>query len=191
MEVYEAIEKRRTIRDFEDRPIPPEVLERIISAGLKAPSNNHLRQWEFIVCQDASDKKRLVEAIPFTNNVRDIDRMLDGWGMTDQDQRYTYQEAVPKQHSMIIHAAVVILPCFLVTNPLLKPGTLSDLNYFASIWCCIENMLLAATAEECLASPASPLNPSANGSILTWACPKTTKYPVIYRWATRESSNPK
>lgn len=147
MELYEAIEKRRTIRDFEDRPIPPEVLERIIAAGMKAPTNNHLRQWEFIVCTDPADKKGLVEPIPFQNNAREIDKMLDGWGMTDTDQRYCYQEAVPKQHAMITHAAAVVLPCFLVTNPLLEPKTQSDLNSFASIWCCIENMLLAAAAE--------------------------------------------
>jgi nitroreductase len=147
MELYEAIEKRRTIRDFEARPIPPEVLERIISAGMKAPTNNHLRQWEFVVCTDPADKKRLVEPIPFVNNTGAIDKMLDSWGMTDTDQRYCYQEAVPRQHSMITNAAAVILPCFQVTNPLLEPKTQSDLNSFASIWCCIENMLLAAASE--------------------------------------------
>lgn len=33
------------------------------------------------------------------------------------------------------------------THPLLKPIELSSLNYFASAWCAVENMLLAATAE--------------------------------------------
>ena len=47
MELYEAIEKRRTIRDFEDKPVDMEVIKKILSAGLKAPTNNHLRQWEF------------------------------------------------------------------------------------------------------------------------------------------------
>lgn len=41
MEFYEVIEKRRSIREFEDRPISQEVLERILNAGLKAPSSNH------------------------------------------------------------------------------------------------------------------------------------------------------
>ncbi len=35
MVFYEVIEKRRTIRDFENETIPEEVVERIISAGLK------------------------------------------------------------------------------------------------------------------------------------------------------------
>lgn len=39
MEFYEVIDKRRSIRQFEDREIPREVLERILNAGLKAPSS--------------------------------------------------------------------------------------------------------------------------------------------------------
>jgi nitroreductase len=38
MEFYEVIEKRRTIRDFEKEDIPNDVLERIISAAMKAPN---------------------------------------------------------------------------------------------------------------------------------------------------------
>ena len=45
MEFYEVIDKRRSIRQFEDREIPREVLERILNAGLKAPSSNHQRRW--------------------------------------------------------------------------------------------------------------------------------------------------
>ena len=42
MELYEAIEKRRTIRDFEDKPIEMNIIKKIISAGLKAVSYTHL-----------------------------------------------------------------------------------------------------------------------------------------------------
>ena len=49
MDVYEAIRARRTIRDFEDRQVRMGIIERVIDAGLKAPTNNHLRQWEFVI----------------------------------------------------------------------------------------------------------------------------------------------
>ena len=38
MDVYEAIRARRTIRDFEDRQVGMGTIERIIDAGLKAPT---------------------------------------------------------------------------------------------------------------------------------------------------------
>ena len=49
MGFYEVINKRRTIRQFDQEEIPKEVLERILNAGLKAPSSNHQREWELIV----------------------------------------------------------------------------------------------------------------------------------------------
>ncbi len=45
MDFYEAVEKRRTIRDFENEDIPQAVVERIISAAMKAPTNDHMRDW--------------------------------------------------------------------------------------------------------------------------------------------------
>ncbi len=40
-----------------------------------------------------------------------------------------------------------MIPCFHQPQPLLEPRDLSALNRFASIWCCIENLLIAAAAE--------------------------------------------
>ena len=49
MELYEVLEKRRTYRDFSSREVNDEILNRIISAAFKAPTNDHLRQLEFVV----------------------------------------------------------------------------------------------------------------------------------------------
>lgn len=58
-----------------------------------------------------------------------------------------YHDAVPKQYEMLYQSGCLILPFFKQFTPLLKPEELSSLNAFASIWCCIENILLAATSE--------------------------------------------
>ena len=100
MELYEAIEKRRTIRDFEDKPVDMEVIKKILSAGLKAPTNNHLRQWEFVIINDKKERLRVLKLEDMTNP-DDCDKMLDGFGMTDTDQRGMYHIAMPKQFSML------------------------------------------------------------------------------------------
>lgn len=46
MDIYDAIYARRSVRDFEDKQIDIEVVKKIISAGLRAPTNNHMREWE-------------------------------------------------------------------------------------------------------------------------------------------------
>ena len=63
MELYDAISKRRITRDFQDKTVPEEVLERIINAGLQAPTHDHLRNWEFVILKDKQDKKKALQFI--------------------------------------------------------------------------------------------------------------------------------
>jgi len=45
MDVYEAVTSRRAVRGFTDRPVPREVLERVLSAAAWAPSGSNLQPW--------------------------------------------------------------------------------------------------------------------------------------------------
>ncbi len=51
MDVWEAIEKRRTIRQFTGK-VPPPMLRRLIWAGSRAPSASNSQPWEFIIVED-------------------------------------------------------------------------------------------------------------------------------------------
>ena len=156
MDVYEAIRARRTIRDFEDRQVGMGTIERIIDAGLKAPTNNHLRQWEFVIVNGKEERANLLRVENMTSR-DECEQMLDGFGMTDEVQRNMYREAMPRQFSMLYNAGCLILPFFKIREPLLHPSSLSSLNDFASIWCCIENMLLAAASEGLLGVTRIPM----------------------------------
>lgn len=60
MEVYEAIEKRKTIRIFK-KGISEEHLRKIILAGTKAPSGGNCQPWEFIIVDDQRIIDQLAE----------------------------------------------------------------------------------------------------------------------------------
>ena len=47
----------------------------------------------------------------------------------------------------ILQAAALIVPLMKKKTDILHPASLSDLNVYASVWCSIENLWLAATAE--------------------------------------------
>lgn len=49
MDVYEAVTSRRAVRRFADRPVPREVLERVLSAAAWAPSGSNLQPWRAYV----------------------------------------------------------------------------------------------------------------------------------------------
>jgi nitroreductase len=61
MDFYETVNKRRSVREFQSRPVEKDKLHRILEAGLKAPSNNHLRQWEFILVEDPERRIKVAE----------------------------------------------------------------------------------------------------------------------------------
>lgn len=87
----------------------------------------------------------------------ECEKMMDGFGMTDSDQRGMYHIAMPKQFSMLYNSGCLILPFFKLRDPLMHPTCLSSLNEFASIWCCVENFLLAAAAEGILGVTRIPM----------------------------------
>jgi nitroreductase len=55
----QAIQERRATPNFEDVPIHNADLEKIIRAGLHAPSGYNLQPWRFVVVRDAEQKKKL------------------------------------------------------------------------------------------------------------------------------------
>lgn len=147
MEFYEVIQKRRTIRDFEKETMPMEIVERIIEAGLKAPTNDHMRDWHYIVIRDKSVVMKLLDVIPKGISDQDMNQLIKDWNLTDSDQQEAYRNAVPKQHKMLLDASVIVIPLLKQKTDILHPDNISHLNGFASIWCSIENIFLAATAE--------------------------------------------
>lgn len=147
MDVYEAIFSRRTVRDFQAKAIDEEIIKKIINAGLHAPSHNHMREWEFVIIQDQSVRFKVIDKVQKHYTKEEVKSWLDSWNSIDPVQRAMYLDGVPKQYRMLLSAGCLILPFFRQPWPLLKPESSSFLNAFASIWCCIENMLIAAAAE--------------------------------------------
>lgn len=147
MNFYEVIDRRRTIRDFENAPIDDTVLERIIGAGFKAPTNDHMRDWHFIVIRNKKVVEELLRIIPKGISDDDMEKLIVDWNLTDNIQQACYRNAVPKQNKMLLDASAIIIPLLKQKVDILKPDNLSHLNGFASIWCSIENIFLAATAE--------------------------------------------
>ena len=56
---YEEIKRRRSIRDFSDKPVPKEIIENCIKAAGTAPSGANLQPWHFVVISDPEIKKKI------------------------------------------------------------------------------------------------------------------------------------
>ncbi|GAA3703958.1 nitroreductase family protein [Terrabacter ginsenosidimutans] len=58
METWDALRARRNVRQFSDRPVPDEALDRILEAGRRAPSAGNWQPWDFVLI---TDRAQLVE----------------------------------------------------------------------------------------------------------------------------------
>lgn len=58
MEFAEVLRRRRMVRKYDpDRPIPPEVRDRLLAAALRAPSAGFSQGWGFLVLDEAADRQ--------------------------------------------------------------------------------------------------------------------------------------
>jgi len=58
MEFQDVVRRRRMVRNFEDRPVPADVLDRILDNALHAPSAGFSQGWAFLVLEGAIDTGR-------------------------------------------------------------------------------------------------------------------------------------
>ncbi len=142
MELKAVIEKRRTIRDFKEPDISNEIIRYAIENGFKAPSYNHLREWDFIIIRALEAKWSLIrsENLDKEINLEDIENLFKNEELIKKEM---YLDAIPKQKRMILTAPVVAIVVFKPKTFVEKAKTVYDLNCLASVWCCIENFLLS------------------------------------------------
>jgi nitroreductase len=59
METWDTIRARRDVRSYDDRPIAPEHLDRILEAGRRSPSASNRQKWDFILVTEPSQLQEL------------------------------------------------------------------------------------------------------------------------------------
>jgi nitroreductase len=104
MDVLEAIKKRRSVRNYLDRPIEEEKLNDILEAGRLAPSAGNRQEWRFIVVRDPETKMKLSEAANEQNFVGEAPVVIvacaetDGHVMSCSQPSYPIDVAISLDH---------------------------------------------------------------------------------------------
>ncbi len=157
MDFYEAVEKRRTVREFLDKEVDFDAIKRILEAGNKAPTWNHNRNWSYIVLRTDEEKQYAFEHAKKIADKFDAEKYLNvprPYAITLGQKMYAH--AMPRQYTMLKDAPYVIIPVFKCKE--LNGESVSKLNPFSTAWCVIENIFLAAAAEGLACSMRIPLN---------------------------------
>lgn len=93
------LRRRRTVRQFSDRPVPRVVIDNCLAAAATAPSGANLQPWHFVVVSDPALKRRLraaaeVEEREFYSH-RAPQEWLDALAPLGTDERKPFLETAP------------------------------------------------------------------------------------------------
>jgi 5,6-dimethylbenzimidazole synthase len=139
LEVYEAIYKRRDIRQFRDAPIDPQVILKILDAAHHAGSVGFMQPWNFIVIKSKETKEKMYQLFLEENAKAreayegDTQRLYDS--LTLQGIRESpYNIAVTCRHEINDD------------KPVLGRRSMPEMDLYSTC-CAIQNLWLAARAE--------------------------------------------
>lgn len=64
MEALQAIHTRRSIRRYKDKPVPEELIQKLLAAAMQAPSARNQQPWQFVVIDDWAMLAQIPEFMP-------------------------------------------------------------------------------------------------------------------------------
>ena len=62
-DVWEALFTQRAIRYWQDKPVPRDLLEKVIAAASKAPSGSNTQPWVFVVVDDHEKRRQIGQTL--------------------------------------------------------------------------------------------------------------------------------
>lgn len=78
-EFFELLKRRRTVREYSDRDVPFELIEKAIATSGTAPSGANMQPWRFVIVKDKEVKRRIREAAEKEERESYHGRMSEKW----------------------------------------------------------------------------------------------------------------
>ena len=131
-EFYKLAQSRKSIRQFQKKTVPREVLQRILDCAMQAPSGKNRQNWRFFVVQGAKRDQYLKYSQKSWNGIKDVLQQRLKPSLYDFTERFFYT----------LGDAPVVIFAYSQNSP--------DERYHTSIgsvYMAVENLNLAAVAE--------------------------------------------
>jgi nitroreductase len=112
MDLFEVVEKRRSIRKFKPNPLAREDLRKILEAGRLAPSGGNRQPWYFIIVKDLETKKALSTVANNQKFIADADTLIVALGDPGIEAKMPYKLSstrIPYRQDPIIAVEHMIL----------------------------------------------------------------------------------
>ncbi|MEA2020875.1 MAG: nitroreductase family protein [Candidatus Caldatribacteriota bacterium] len=117
--VLEAIKKRQSVRSYQDKEIPEEILQQILEAGRLAPSAKNSQPYKFIIVKDKKLKEKLIPACKNQGFVGEASVVIvgcavsPGYKMGNGDYSYSVDLAIALDHMGLQAVALGLGTCWI------------------------------------------------------------------------------
>lgn len=138
--MLKTIQNRRSIRKYQNRPVPQELVEQVLQAGILAPSSKNRQPWRFVVCTGPA-RERILQAMQQGLQREAVQPLLPGSA-----------QYLPSAHNTlhIMQQAPVLIFITNVLGQSLQTSLsaeerIAEICNAQSIGAAVQNMTLAAT----------------------------------------------
>lgn len=104
MDVFEAVQQRRSIRAYESTPVPKEKLDKILEAARLAPSASNIQPWHFIVVTDSDKRKKLAEGGRYAKFLVESPVVIVGCGDQEASPKWYVVDITIAMQNMVLTA---------------------------------------------------------------------------------------
>lgn len=162
MELLKGIHSRKSIRAFNSKPVPKEDIDKIIHAGIAAPSKGNSQIWEFVCV--AGEKKKALDEMLFELLKTDFIPSMQLGDSEEKEPGEALKKAKRRSERNKQEMSKILSPLGLSFDEFMLEGTFTffnapvailvfldevfskDLPHLLSVGAAVQNMLLAATA---------------------------------------------
>ncbi|MGA2774977.1 MAG: nitroreductase family protein [Candidatus Omnitrophota bacterium] len=102
MDALEAIKIRRSVRQFQNKPIPRDILETLVDAGRYAATARNVQPWEFLVITERETLKKIAS---LAENGRFIADTASCIAVYSNDTKYYLEDGCAATENILICAA--------------------------------------------------------------------------------------
>jgi nitroreductase len=144
-DIWEAMFTQRAIRYWQDKPVPRELLEKVISAASKAPSGSNTQPWVFVVI-DEDDKRAQIGAAlrSIFESAEPLQNLIAAGEDSDNKTERLMLKGARAFFTQLEKAPAMIIPCLYgLSSPTQDPASLLA---GSSIYGAVQNLMLAARA---------------------------------------------
>jgi F420 biosynthesis protein FbiB-like protein len=139
LNLMDIIRGRRSVRRYQDRPVPRELIEEILEAARWAPSPHGRQPWRFAVLTRDAPKRALAAAM---GDEWRRQLALDGQAPEVIESRFA------KSRERIIRAPAIVIPCLYLADLDVYPdadrSAAEATMAIQSLGCAVQNMLLTS-----------------------------------------------